>query len=113
MFKHKGDQYLFHASPAMIHAHHHLGMPAIMRQVISLGIPGLVVQSVTYLTADVCLTADPWVIRSIPTRSHTFMEIDHEMISMVILLPSADSRRDVVNKYEHKVLVSRKKSVVR
>ena len=28
---------------------------------------------------------------SIPVRSHTFVEIDHEMISTVILLPSADS----------------------
>ena len=26
-----------------------------------------------------------------PVQSHTFMEIDHEMISTVILLPSADS----------------------
>ena len=26
-----------------------------------------------------------------PTRVHTFMEIDHEIISMVILLPSAES----------------------
>ena len=28
---------------------------------------------------------------SIPARSHTFVEIDHEIISMVILLPSADA----------------------
>ena len=28
---------------------------------------------------------------SIPARSHTFVEIDHEIISKVILLPSADS----------------------
>ena len=26
-----------------------------------------------------------------PARSHTFVEIDHEIISTVILLPSADS----------------------
>ena len=38
-----------------------------------------------------CLTADPGVASSIPARSHTFVEIDHEIISMVILLPSADS----------------------
>ena len=38
-----------------------------------------------------CLTADPGVASSIPVRSHTFVEIDHEMISTVILLPSADS----------------------
>ena len=53
-------------------------------------IPGRVAQSVTCL-ADVCLTADPGVASSIPARSHTFSEIDHEIISMVILLPSADS----------------------
>ena len=27
----------------------------------------------------------------IPAKSHTFMEIDHEIISMVILLPSVES----------------------
>ena len=35
--------------------------------------------------------ADPRVASSIPARSHTFVEIDHEIISTVILLPSADS----------------------
>ena len=45
----------------------------------------------TCLTTDACLTADPGVKSSIPARSHTFMEIDHEIISMVILLPSPDS----------------------
>ena len=37
------------------------------------------------------LTADPGVASSISARSHTFMEIDHEIISTVILIPSADS----------------------
>ena len=55
------------------------------------GIPGRVAQSVTCLATDACLTADPGVASSIPARSHTFVEIDHEIISMVILLPSADS----------------------
>ena len=32
------------------------------------------------------LTVDPWVPSSIPVWSHTFVEIDHEIISMVILL---------------------------
>ena len=32
------------------------------------------------------LTADPGVASSIPARSHTFVEIDHEMISTVIFL---------------------------
>ena len=50
----------------------------------------LVVQSVTCLATDARLTADPGVASSIPVRSHTFVEID-QMISTVILLPSADS----------------------
>ena len=52
---------------------------------------GRVAQSVTCLTTDACLTADPGVAGSIPARPHTFVEIDHEIISTVILLPSADS----------------------
>ena len=54
-------------------------------------VPGRVAQSVTCLATDACLTADPGVASSIPVRSHTFVEIDHEMISTVILFPSADS----------------------
>ena len=54
-------------------------------------IPGRVAQSVSCLATDACLTADPGVASSIPARSHTFLEIDHEIISTVILLPSADS----------------------
>ena len=54
-------------------------------------IPGRVAQSVTCLATDACLTADPGVASSIPAQSHTFVEIDHEIISTVILLPSADS----------------------
>ena len=41
-------------------------------------------------------------------RSHTFVEIDHEIISTAILLPSPDSRRFVVRykqNYVHEVLV--------
>ena len=49
-----------------------------------------VAQSVTCLATDACLTADPGVASSIPARYHTFVEIDHEIISTVILLPSAD-----------------------
>ena len=47
--------------------------------------------SVTCLATDASLTADPGVASSIPARSHTFVEIDHEIISTVILLPSAES----------------------
>ena len=53
-------------------------------------IPGRVAQSVACLATDTCLTADPGVASSIPARYHTFVEIDHEIISTVILLPSAD-----------------------
>ena len=60
-------------------------------------VPGRIAQSVTCLAADTCLTADPGVASSIPAQSHTFVEIDHEIISTVILLPSADSRRVFVS----------------
>ena len=53
--------------------------------------PGRVAQLVTSLATDACLTADPGVGSSIPAWSHTFVEIDHEIISTVILLPSAES----------------------
>ena len=53
-------------------------------------LPGRVAQWVTCLATDACLTADPGVASSIPARYHTFVEIDHEIISTVILLPSAD-----------------------
>ena len=56
----------------------------------SLFVPGRVAQLVTCLATDACLTADPGVASSIPVRSHTFVKIDHEIISTVILLPSAD-----------------------
>ena len=42
------------------------------------------------LATDACLTAIPGVASSIPARSYTFVENDHEIISTVILLPSAD-----------------------
>ena len=53
--------------------------------------PGRVAQSVTCLVTDAMLTADPGVASLIPAPSHTFVEIDHEIISTVILLPSAES----------------------
>ena len=54
-------------------------------------LPGRVVQLVMCLFSDACLTADPGVASSIPAWSDTFVEIDHEIISMVILIPSADT----------------------
>ena len=64
---------------------------------------GRIAQSVT------CLIADPGDASSIRAQSHTFVEIDHEIISTAILLSSSDSRRVVVSykrKYVHKVLVN-------
>ena len=52
---------------------------------------GRVAQSVTCLATDASLTADPVVVSLIPAWSHTFVEIDHEIISTAILLPSAES----------------------
>ena len=54
-------------------------------------LPGRIAQSVTCLATDLSLTADPGAWSSIPAQSHTFLEIDHEIISTVILLPSAES----------------------
>ena len=53
--------------------------------------PGCIDQSVTCLATDASLTADPGVPSSISARSHTFVEIDREISSTVILLPSAES----------------------
>ena len=84
--------------------------------------PGRVGKSVMYLTADMCLTADPGVASLISARSHTSVAINHEIISTAILLPSAVSRNIVVSyrgKYVHKELVNclvklvQEKSVIR
>ena len=53
--------------------------------------PGRVAQSVTCLATDASLTADRGVPSLIPAQSHTFVEIDHVIISTVILFPSAES----------------------
>ena len=72
-------------------------------------LPGRVAQSVTCLATDASLTAFQGS-SLIPVRSHTFVEIDHEIISTVILLlPPNHSRRVVVSykrKYVHEVLVN-------
>ena len=65
--------------------------PWLMQFKTLYSIPGHVAQLVTCLAKDASLTADPGVASSIPARSHTFVEIDHEIISTVILLPSAES----------------------
>ena len=66
-------------------------------------------QSVTCLTADTCLTANSGVASSLPAWSHTYVEIDCEIISTAILLPSAFSRRVFVSyklNYMQEVLVN-------
>ena len=71
---------------------------------ILINLQGRIAQLVMYLTAD------SGVASSIPAPSHTLVEIDREIISMAILLPSADSRRVCVSykrKYVHEVLVNR------
>ena len=73
-------------------------------------LPGRVAQSVTCLASDASLTADPGVASSIPARSNTFVEIDHEIILRSFSsLPLNHSRRVVVSykrKYVHEVLVN-------
>ena len=54
-------------------------------------IGGCVAQSVTCLATDASLTADPGVVSLIQARAYIFVEIDYEIISTVILLPSAES----------------------
>ena len=67
-------------------------------------------QSVTCLATDASLTADLGITSLILARSHTFVEIDYEIISTVILLlPLNHSRRVVISykqKYVHKGLVN-------
>ena len=53
--------------------------------------PGHIEQSVTCLATDASLTADSGVASLTPARSYSFVEINHEIISTVILLPSAES----------------------
>ena len=54
-------------------------------------IPGRIAQSVACLATEASLTADPGIARSISAWFHTFLEIDYEITSTVILLPSAES----------------------
>ena len=71
--------------------------------------PGLVAQSVTCLATDASLIAGPGAASSTPAQSHTFVEIDQEIISTVIVFPSLNHSRRVVSykrKHVHKVLVN-------
>ena len=66
---------------------------------------GCVAQSVTCLATDARLTAAPRVVSLIPDRSHSFVEIDHELFSTVILLPSAESFKKGCCQLQAKVCV--------
>ena len=50
-----------------------------------------IAQLVMCLAIDASLTADPAVVSLIAAGSYTFLEFDHKIIPMVILLPSAES----------------------
>ena len=73
--------------------------------------PGHIAQSVTCPATDARLIADPGVVSSIPARSHTFVEIDHEIYSS----HSPSFRRFIQEgllsnykrKYVHDLLVNR------
>ena len=55
------------------------------------------------LTTDVCLTGDAGVDHKFdPGLVPYFVEIDHELIPLVILLPSAESFKKVCYQYKRK-----------
>ena len=60
-------------------------------------------QSVTCQATDACSTADPGVPTLIAAWSHTFMEIDREIISTVISLSSAVSFKKSSCQFKAKV----------
>ena len=62
-------------------------------------------QSVMCLATDASLTTDPGVASSIPAQSHTFVEIDHEIISTVFLPPSIESFKKGCCQLQAKVCV--------
>ena len=62
---------------------------------------GVVFRWVNWVASQDSFSADPGVASSILAQSHTFVVIDHEIISTVISF-SADSRRGVVS-YKWKV----------
>ena len=85
-----------------------LGKPYILSLFPNSFKPSCVAQSVTCLSIDTCLAVDQRIASSIPAWYHTFVEIDHDIISTAIFLPSVDSRRVVVSykrKYVREVLV--------
>ena len=73
-------------------------------------VPGRVAQLLMCLATDESLSADPGVASSILARFHTFVEINHEIISTVTLFPSAESFKkgcfSYKWKYVHEVLAN-------
>ena len=59
----------------------------------------------TLLATDAYLTADPGVASSISAQYHTFVEMDNEIISTAILLPSANSFKKGCCQLQMKVCV--------
>ena len=57
-----------------------ISLALFLRVISSMTKPGSVAQLVASSTSG------PMVVSLIPDRSHTFVEIDHQIISMVILL---------------------------
>ena len=76
-------------------------------QIYCMRVWGRVAQSVTCLSIDVSLTADPGVSSLIPARSHTFVEIDSEIISTVILSLQLNHSRRVVVSYKQKYMCTK------
>ena len=70
---------------------------------MSTTLPGRVAQSVMCLATGASLTADSGVTRSIPALYHTFVEIDYEIISTVIFVPSTDSFKKGCSQLQAKV----------
>ena len=61
------------------------------------------------VTADTYVTADPGVGSLIPAWSHTLVEIDHETISVIILLLQLIQEGFFVSykgKYVHNILIN-------
>ena len=85
--------------------------PSLLNSTLSFDDQVIISTTILFLTtgghvvqAVKCLTADPGVASLIPVRSHTFVEIDHEIISMaILLLPLVVSYK---RKYVHEVLVN-------
>ena len=62
-------------------------------------------QSVTCLATDASLTADPGVASLIPTWSHTFVEIDHELFLWSFSSLLLNHSRRVVVSYKRKFVL--------